>query len=92
MSPGEEDAHDAICTAKVVACPAADVGCTVTVCRKDLDGHTQTCQLASQRSILLQLQALTRENEQLKGENQQLRDENRKHSRVQALVRIIIRD
>ncbi len=96
VPPVEEQAHQEVCQAKEVACPAVDVGCTVTVPRKFLDDHVKTCQLVSQRPILLQLQALTREIDQLKGENKQLREENKKltdtpaHQELIKMTRVFI--
>ena len=83
MAPVDEVAHNAVCVAKVVPCPAADVGCEHTCPRGVLSQHTATCTILPLRTILLNQQNMQL---QLKETQQQLIQTQQELAQVQQVL------
>jgi len=68
----DEVTHDTLCTAKVVSCLAADVGCDYQCVRHLPSQHTTTCNILPLRIILLKQQDMEKELKESKARIQQL--------------------
>jgi len=53
-------AHGGSCNLVIVECPSRDVGCNWKGARKELEGHSQYCNLCTLRPALLQIEAATK--------------------------------
>jgi hypothetical protein len=58
VAPIDESEHDKVCAAKIVPCPAKDVGCLHSSKRSILPKHSAVYLILPQRPILLRLQQL----------------------------------
>lgn len=75
VAPVDTAAHGLCCSAKIVSCPAYDVGCSFKGKRGILPQHTSSCIVLQQRPILLQLQQQQQQIQLLQQQVQQLQQE-----------------
>ena len=75
VAPIDEQTHEAICEAKIVSCPASDVGCDFQDSRGRLSAHTSICSALRMRPILLRLQQLEISQQQQQQELRETQEE-----------------
>jgi len=82
----DEATHDALCIAKVVSCPAADVGCDHQCTRLLLSQHISTCSILPLRIILLKQQAM---EQQIKDMAKELKESKARIHQLEATVLVL---